>query len=90
MEASVVEAAEALARLTVGGLLALILIAILRGWLVTKIRHDDVVRHYERLLEAKEAERSSLAQDRDWWKDATVTALQIGEVVAGRSSPTQR
>ena len=75
-----------LSEMTGGALAFLLVLAIMRGWLVTKIRHDDTVESYERLLSSKDQEIDRLVEDRDWWKDATVAALQIGETAVGRTS----
>jgi hypothetical protein len=78
---------QRLSQLGVGALALGLVWSIMKGWLVTKLRHDEAAAHYERLVAAKDREIAALAEDRDWWKEATVTALQIGEVVAGRDQP---
>lgn len=69
-----------------GPTLVLVLVVLLmRGHLITKLRHEDMIAHYERLVDEKDARLEASQQDAAWWKDAAVTALQIGEVAVGRS-----
>ena len=82
------ELAERLTTLTGGALAFLLVILLMRGHLVTSLRHMGTVEQYERLLDErdrlmseKELELAKVEADRDWWKDATVTALRIGEAV---------
>lgn len=75
---------EQITRLGMAGIAFLLVLALMRGWLVTAIRHNETVEQYERLVAEKDQQIEAVAEDRDWWKDATVTALQIGETVAGR------
>lgn len=77
---------EQITRLGIAGVAFLLILALMRGWLVTSLRHEDAIEGLERLIAEKDEEIARLAEDRDWWKDATVTALQIGETVAGRSA----
>lgn len=78
--------AESIARVSGPAILALVLYGLLKGWLVTKIHHDDVVKamkdHYEAIVDAKDREIAELHTDRDWWKDSTMTTLKIGEHLA--------
>lgn len=75
--------AESIARVSGPAILALVLYGLLKGWLVTKMHHDDVVQamkaHYEAIVEAKDKEIAELHADRDWWKDSTMATLRIGE-----------
>ena len=95
-QADWVDVAERLTTLT-GGALAFLLIILLvtNRLLVTKVRHDDVIAQFERLIETKDQEYRRLQEQKDreiawlteqhdWWKDATVTALNIGEAVTER------
>lgn len=79
--------AESVARVSGPAILALVLYGLLKGWLVTKIHHDDVVNamreHYEAIVDAKDKEIAELHSDRDWWRDGTMTTLKIGEQLAG-------
>lgn len=77
---------EQITRLGIAGVAFLLILALMRGWLVTAIRHSEAIEGLERLLSEKDEEITRLVEDRNWWKDATVTALQIGETVAGRTS----
>ena len=85
MDPSTFDLLEGLARLSGAALAFLIVVLLMRGALVTKLRFDDASASCDRLLAEKDREIARLIEDRDWWKEATVTALQIGETVAGRS-----
>lgn len=85
MDSATLDTLRTLSEMTGGALAFLLVVLIMRGWLVTKLRHDDTVASYERLLSSRDQEIARLVEDRDWWKDATVAALQIGETAVGRT-----
>lgn len=68
----VVGLADAIARLSAPTLLALIVLASLRGWWYTSFQHREILaQHVERY--------DALEEDRDFWRDVAIRATSIGE-----------
>jgi len=74
---------EGASNLSGPAVVVLVLVLLLRGTLMLERHHRDVVDRYEALHLAEkvqlEARISDLEDDRNWWKDASVTSLRIGE-----------
>lgn len=71
--------AEAIAQLPLAGVLALNLVAILRGWVITKARFDEMKAGLEgQIAEAK--------GDRNYWRGIALRALGVAEKAAGRDA----
>lgn len=72
---SALDLATRISQASGGVLLVLVLAALLRGWLILRQHHLDV-------LAAKDQELEEVKADRDWWKDGLTATLKIGQVWA--------
>lgn len=77
MTPELVSLGDALASLTAPAVLALIIVLILRGDLVTKRSHESILGRCSEEL-------SKVEDDRDRWRDVALDALQVTEAAVGR------
>jgi len=77
---------EGLGNLSGPAVVVFVLAMLLRGTLMLERHHRDVVEQFSALHQAEktqlEARIADLEDDRNWWKDASVTSLRIGETLA--------
>ena len=75
--------------LTNFGLVIVFVWLLVRGTVMLRKHHEDVVAEKERRhteVQEQLAERlEELEADRDWWKDASVATLRIGQSLAEKS-----
>jgi uncharacterized membrane protein YqjE len=64
------ELAEMLARASATTLLVIILIGIFRGWIVTRLRHEEATGLLEKQLH-------ELGEDRDFWRSIALQSLEV-------------
>jgi uncharacterized membrane protein YqjE len=64
------ELAELLARASATTLLVIILIGIFKGWIVTRIRHEEATGLLEKQLH-------ELAEDRDFWRSIALQSIEV-------------
>ena len=65
--------------------LAVVVLMLLRGDLVTKKNYEQTVKLQEGIIEAKNEEISRIEADRDLWRDVAADALNVSEALVGRS-----
>ena len=77
MSPELVAIGEAIGALTGPAVLALIVVLLLRGDLVTRRSHESIMERCSEELSKAEA-------DRDQWRDVALDALQVTEAAVGR------
>lgn len=70
-----VATAEAIAQLPLAALLALALLALHRGWIVTRGRFEDM-----------RGQVAEMRKDRDYWRSVSLRALGVAEKATERDS----
>lgn len=77
LAATVIEWSDAVGALTAPAVLALIIVLLLRGDMVTRRSHESII---ERCSE----ELAKVERDRDRWRDVALDSLIVTEAAVGR------
>lgn len=78
MSAELVTIGDAIGALTGPAVLALVIVLLLRGDLVTRRSHESI-------LDRCSEELSKAEDDRDRWRDVALDSLQVTEAAVGRN-----
>lgn len=65
-------------------MMAIMLVLVLRGELITKRDHERAVKLYEQRLDDKDEAIVRIEADRDLWRNVAADALNVSEALAGR------